>query len=203
MSETQQSVTERVPVSVTDVLADLQGFGIEECEEILTLTSGDRVIRFKFSNISSEDDLEANLQNEEAKGYDYFQRIKIAILARAISWLNGIDLTQLEGPARLVIDPKTGEKVDFRVAMRRTIASWGAEIMQAMWKMLMVHMQKIEDRLFESLPETAVMPEVERRYRERIEREYEEITRDVLSKRITELVDGEPEATEAAPAASE
>lgn len=198
MSETQQAAagTERKPANLSDILADLQGFGIEECEEIVTITSNNRTIRFKFSNISSEDDLEANLQSEEYKGYDYFQRIKINILSRAVSWINGLDLTKLEGPARLVVDPKSGEKVDFRVALRRTIAGWGGEVMQVLWKMLMVHMQKIEDRLFESLPETAVLPEVERRYRERIEREYDEITRGVLTQRIGELVDGEPTTTE-------
>jgi hypothetical protein len=191
MSETQP-VEERKPANLTEVLADLQGFGIEECEEILTIESGNRIIRFKFANISSEDDLEANLQLDQAKGYDYFQRIKIVILAKAISWINGLDLSTLDGPARLVTDPKTGEKIDFRVMLRRTITSWGSEVMQALWKMLTVHMQKIEDRLLESLPETAVTTEVERRYKERIEREFDEATKDVLAKRITELVDGAP-----------
>jgi hypothetical protein len=55
----------------------------------------------------------------------------------------------------------------------------------------MVHVQKIEDRLLESLPDTAVMTDVERRYRERAERELEEITRDVLKPRIEALFDEE------------
>ena len=199
MSETQQAVEVRQPASVADVLADLQGFGIEECDEVLTITSDDRVIRFKFSNISSEDDLEVNLQNDQAKGYDYFQRVKISILARAISWINGLDLTKLEGPARLVTDAKTGEKIDFRVMLRRTITGWATEVVQVMWKMLTVHMQKIEDRMKESLPDESVMTDVELRYRERIERELEEVTKDVLAQRITELVDRAPteELTEA------
>jgi hypothetical protein len=191
MSEVEQ-VDARQPANIGEVLADLQGFGIEEFEEVLTISSGTRVLRFKFSNISSEDDLEANLQLEQAKGYDYFQRIKITILSRAISWINGLDLSTLEGPARLVNDAKTGEKIDYRVMIRRTITGWGTEVMQVMWKMLMVHMQKIEDRLFESLPDEATMTAVESRYRERIERELDEATKDVLAKRITELVDAAP-----------
>lgn len=198
MSELQQPSVpvERTPTNISDVLADLQGFGIEECEEILTITSGKQMIRWKFSNISTDDDLEANLATEETKGYDHFQRIKADILSRAISWMNGVDLTKLEGTARLVLDPKTGEKVDFRVGLRRTILSWGVEIMQLMWKALMVHVQSIEDRLFESLPEAAVMTEVERRYRDRVEKELEEVTRDVLQPRIAALFDQEIEGTD-------
>lgn len=203
MSETTQAaVAERTPANLSEVLDDLQGFGIEECEEILTVTSGKRTMRFKFSNISTDEDLQSNLATEEAKGYEHFQRIKAEILSRAISWINGVDLRALEGPSRLVLDPTTGDKVDFRAGLRRTILSWGVEVMQVMWKMLMVHVQSIEDRLFESLPDDAVMTQVEIRYRDRMAKELEEITRDTLSQRIGELIDQEPpeETAEEAPA---
>lgn len=194
MSEEQaveQTVTDHTPLDVSEIIQDLQGFGIEENEEIFTLSSGKRVVRFKFSNISSEDDLEANLQNEETKGYDYFQRVKINILSRAISWINGVDLTALKGADQIVKDPKTGALVNFRVALRNTIAGWGVEAVQVLWKALMVHMQGIEDRLFGCLPDSAVLTEVEMRYKERTERELEEITQSVLRERINQVLDEE------------
>ncbi len=196
MSEATQTVPEdRVPKDLSEVFADLQGFGIEQCEEIITISSGKDVLRIKFSNISTDDDIQANIATEESKGYSHFQGIKAEILSRAISWINGVDLNRLEGKQRLVVDAKTGEKVDFRAAMRSTIKSWGIEVMQVLWKALMVHVQAIEDRLFESLPEGAVMTEVERRYRDRVVRELEEISRDVLTERVGAYFDdaGDPQ----------
>ena len=180
---------ERTPISLAEVFDDLQGFGIEESEEILTISSGPKSLKIRFSNISTDEDLTSNLATEESKGYAHFQEIKAEILSRAITWVNGVSLRTLTGADRLVIDPRSGAKRDYQVVMRDTIKGWGVEVMQLLWKALMVHVQKIEDRMFESLPDKAVMTEVERRYRDRIAAELEAETRSVLSERIAQLVD--------------
>jgi hypothetical protein len=48
---------------------------------------------------------------------------------------------------------------------------------------LMVHSQTIENRLFASFPDAAVLTDVERRYRDRMEGEIEEFTKDALQDR--------------------
>jgi hypothetical protein len=116
---------------------------------------------------------------------------------RAITWVNGADLRKLEGSGRLVVAPRTKQRRDFQTVMRDTILGWGGEVMQLLWKALMVHVQKIEDRLFESLPEAAVMTDVERKYLDRLQKEIEAQTQDVLRDRIEQLVDGD--GTEDAP----
>jgi hypothetical protein len=49
MGETEQinAVEERKPASLSEVIADLRGFGIEEFEEILTLEIGGKQVPLK------------------------------------------------------------------------------------------------------------------------------------------------------------
>jgi len=129
---------------------------------------------------------------EGLKGYVFFQEIKVELLSRAVTWINGVDIGKLQGKDRLVIDRKDGFPKDVQIIIRDTIKSWGVEIMQVLWKVLMVHSQTIENRLFESFPEAAVLTNTERRYRDRIDKEMEEFAKTAIQERVTELLDGEP-----------
>jgi len=192
MSETETAVPEKTPASLADVLADLRGFGIEEFEEILTMDIGGKKLQIKMSNVPTDQDLVAMLAVEGLKGYVFFQEIKVELLSRAVTWINGVDIGKLQGKDRLVIDRKDGFPKDVQIIIRDTIKSWGVEIMQVLWKVLMVHSQTIENRLFESFPEAAVLTNTERRYRDRIDKEMEEFAKTAIQERVTELLDGEP-----------
>jgi hypothetical protein len=176
---------------LNEVIADLRGFGIEEFEEILTLECGGKKVRIKLANIPTDQDLTAMLAVEGSKGYIFFQEIKVEILSRSITWINGVDLRKLAGKDRLVTDPKDGLPKDIQVVLRDTIKGWGIEIMQVLWKVLMVHSQTIENRLSASFPDAAVLTDVERRYRDRMEREIEEFTKDALRDSISRIIDAD------------
>ena len=63
--------------------------------------------------------------------------------------------------------------------------------MQVLWKVLMVHSQFIETRLFESFPQAAVMTEVERRYFDRIEKQMAQFTKDALTEGVDQVMNDE------------
>ena len=104
MSETETVVPEKTPASLADVLADLRGFGIEEFEEILTMDISGKKLQIKMSNVPTDQDLIAMLAVEGTKGYVFFQEIKVELLSRAVTWINGVDIGKLQGKDRLVID---------------------------------------------------------------------------------------------------
>jgi len=185
--------TEKTPASLSDVLADLRGFGIEEFEEVLTLDIAGKKLQIKMSNVPTDQDLIAMLAVEGSKGYVFFQEIKVELLSRAVTWINGVDISKLEGRDRLVVDRRDGFPKDIQVIIRDTIKSWGVEIMQILWKVLMVHSQTIENRLFESFPEAAVLTNTERRYRARIDKEIEEFAQSAIEERVAQLLDPVPD----------
>jgi hypothetical protein len=176
------------PASIDDVLKDLRSFGIEEFEEVLTLTIDGKKLRLKLANVPVEADILAMLAVEEKKNYQFFQGIKLELLSRSITWINGVDIRSMSKKERLVNCPVNGVPCDIQVALRNVIQSWGLEVMQVLFKVLMVHSQTIENRLFDEFPDAAVLTNVERRYRERIERDLEEQTRQVLTEQVDELM---------------
>jgi len=180
--------TEAAPSSLADIIADLRGFGIEEFEEILTLNMGGKQMRIKISNVPTEQELTAMLAVSEIKGYAHIQMIKVEFISRAITWINGIDLKRLTGKNRLVIDPRDGLSKDFQIVLRDTINGWGVEIVQVLWKVILNHSQTIENRLFSQFPDAAVLTDVERRYRDRIEKEIEEVTKSAIRDKVMEVV---------------
>jgi len=195
MSETETVVPEKTPASLADVLADLRGFGIEEFEEILTMDISGKKLQIKMSNVPTDQDLIAMLAVEGTKGYVFFQEIKVELLSRAVTWINGCDISKLEGKDRLVIDRRDGFPKDIQIIIRDTIKSWGIEIMQVLWKVLMVHSQTIENRLFESFPEAAVLTNTERRYRDRVDKELTEFAQNAIQEQISEMLDTESNDT--------
>jgi hypothetical protein len=68
---------------------------------------------------------------------------------------------------------------------------WGQETVNVLWKILMVHCQRIEDRLYESLPDAAIMTDVEKRFFQKALEEIEEINREVVKDSIKEMRDSD------------
>jgi hypothetical protein len=185
------------PQSLEDVVAGLQGFGIEDFEEILTLQSGNKTVRLRLANIATEDELTALVAVEGLKGYNWTQRVKCEILSRAITWLSlgngpGISIRDLAPDARIVVDPKDKIQKDIQVVLRNLIVGWGQEIQNVLWKVFMVHCQKIEDRLTGSFPDSATMTEVEKRFMAQALQEIEEATKEQIRETVSEIFTDTP-----------
>ncbi len=190
---------EQAPQSVDDIIAGLLGFGIEDNEELLTIKASGRTHSLRISNSSSEEEMMALLAVENDKGYLWVKKVKIEILSRAISWIDGVSIRNLTPKQRMVKDPTDKSGVfhkDIQVVLRNIIAGWGDEIVNLLWKVLMVHSQKIENRLIESFPESAMMTEVERRFFDQAMKEIEEVNKAVIAEEVNKMFSGETEEAE-------
>lgn len=169
--------------SLEDIIAGIRGFGLENYEEMLTLESKGKKVSLRISNISTEEEISALLATETAKGYTWVQLIKCEMLSRSISWIDGVNIRELEGAARFVPDPTDTAKAkkDIQVVLRNVIAGWGEEIMNVLWKVVMVHSQRIEDRLAKSFPDSAIMTEVEKRFMDQALREIEQLNKNIIT----------------------
>jgi hypothetical protein len=185
----QETGNTPVPHSLNEVLADLKGFGIEEFDEILTITSNGKQVRLRIANIPSEEERMALLAVEDLKGYLWMQQVKKELISRSVSWINGVDLRALKPVERLVTDPTDGLPKDIQVVIRELLGTWGQEIVNILWRILMVHAQSIEERLLEQFPDAALMTDAERRYTERVTQEIEAEAHEVLLERVGRLYD--------------
>jgi hypothetical protein len=185
MSVTEQEQT--TPPSIGDILADLQGFGVEHFDEPLEMTCGGKLMRFKLSNLPIEDDINAILAVEGTKDYAFYQNVKVELLARSFSWLNGVDLRKLTPDQKIVVDPRDGQRKELHVVFRNMLLSFGQEVIHVLWKVFMLHANNIETRLFDSFPDAAVLTEVEMRYRDRIEREINQAVSTVIQEGVEAL----------------
>lgn len=170
MSETTlegAGVLTESPKSLDEVILGLKGFGIEENEEILNFESSGSKVSIRISNIPTDEEVKALLATEEFKGYAWIQRIRCEMLSRAVTWVNGISIRNLASDKRMVTDWTSKEdkkpKVDIQVALRNIFLGWGQEVLLTLWKLLMVHSDKIEKRMQESFPESTMMTGVEQR----------------------------------------
>jgi len=197
LKETIDTNSEQVPKSIDDIISGLRGFGIEDNEEILTIQASGRKHTLRISNIPSQEEMMALLAVEDFKGYAWVQRVKIEILSRAISYIDGISVRILTPAQRLVKDPtdNAAVKKDIQVVLRNILAGWSQEVTNILWKVLMVHSQKIEDRLISSFPESAVMTEVERRFFEQALKEIDEVNKAVITEEVSNLFKVEGEET--------
>ena len=161
-----------VPLTLDQIIMDLKGFGIESTEEPIVVQASGKTISMRLANVSTEDEITTLLASEEYKGHAWISRVKAEMLARSISWLNGVSLHDKK--ETIVVDPTNQQEVVLRIALRNIIMGWGQEITNILWKVLMVHCQKIEDRLLESLPESSIMTEVEKRFLQHSISEFEE-----------------------------
>jgi hypothetical protein len=194
------SHSEESLLSLDDIVADLKGFGIEDLEEIITIKmkNGKRV-DLRVSNIPTTDEMNSLLAVEGQKGYIWVKAVKIEILSRAISWVNGRSLRTLTLEQRLVVDPTAtdddGKPIkairDIQVVLRNLLKGWGEEIVEVLWKILMTHSQSIEDRLRLSLPESALMTEVESRLMEQARQQIDAATESIIQESVAKLYDPE------------
>lgn len=186
------------PASLEDIVAGLQGFGIEENEDILTVKASGREVRFRITNMCPEEETKALIAAEELKGHAWIQRIKCEILSRAITYLQvdggkGINIRELPQSERYIKHPVTKENVDIQVALRDSLLGWGHELVGVLWKVLMTHSQKIENRIFEQFPDSAVLTDVERRFMKQAMDEIEEATRQVIVEEASILTEPDVE----------
>jgi len=191
--EPQPTATAAEPSSLEDVILGLKGFGIEENEEILTFIASGRTIRMRISNIPTEQEIHAQIATEDVKGYAWVQRIRCEILSRAITWIDGINIRELTDAQRIVPDPTSKEKAkrDIQVVLRNILMGWGQEIVQTLWKILMVHSDKIEKRLKQSFPESTILTEVERRFFDVALKEIDDQAKAVVTDTLAETLEGE------------
>lgn len=174
------------PKSLEEVIAGLQGFGLSEFEEILTIKVGEREVRLCISNLATEEEMTALVAVEEFKGYAWIQRVRIEILSRCLSKIDGVDLRRLQGAQRLVAD-KDGVQRDIQVVLRNLLLGWGQEVVLVLWKVLMTHCQTIEQRLFDQFPDSAVMTEYEKRFVEQAMREIEAQNAEQVREQLADL----------------
>lgn len=173
-------------LSIDDIIAGLQGFGIEDTEDLLTLTVGGKTINLRLANIPPEAEIQALYSAEELKGHAWVTRIKCEVLSRSISWINGISLK--DSASMFITNPLNGAEGNIRPVLRDLLMGWGQESVNVLWKVLMVHCQKIEDRLYESLPDATIMTDVEKRFFQKALEEIEQVNREVMRDTIEEMV---------------
>lgn len=204
---TSLSADEVTPQSLDEVAASLQGFGIEEFEEILTLKSNGKVMRLRLSNICTEDEMMSLMAVEGLKGQVWTQNVKCEILSRAISWLQfgdkpGISLRSLPADKRITKDPKDGQQKDIQVVLRNLIQGWGQELQSVLWKCFLAHAQRIEDRLVAEFPAAATTTDIEARFTALAMKEIEDSTKEQIRDTVAELFqEGAEETPAPAPAA--
>jgi hypothetical protein len=192
--ETKQSAEAQptAPKSLEEVILGLKGFGIEENEEILNFEASGRKISLRISNIPTEQEMKALVATEEFKGYAWVQRIRCEMLSRAVTWINGISIKDLAPEQRIVTDPTTPDKArcDVQVALRNILLGWGQEVVQTLWKMLMVHSDRIEKRMQASFPDSTLMTDVEKRLFEAALREIHDASREVIEDTVAKVTEG-------------
>lgn len=192
------SPEQEVPLSLEDVVAGLKGFGIEDFEEILTLKSKGKSLRIKVANIPTTEEMYGVQAADEFKGYLWIKRVKVELISRAISWIDGIDIRNLPNEKRFVPDPTDPNKSvrDIQVVLRNTIMTWGQELVESLWKVIMNHSQNIEDRLKDEFPQNAMMTEVEARLIDRARKQMDESFQVIRDEQVAALYDTSPEPDE-------
>lgn len=181
------------PKSLDDVVAGLRGFGIEDFEEILTLKANGRSLRIKIANIPTSEEMLAVQAADEFKGNLWIKRVKVEIISRAISWIDGIEIRSLPTEKRFIPDPTDPNKAvrDIQTVLRNLLMTWGQEIVEVLWKVVMSHSQNIEDRLKSEFP-NATMTEVESRLIARARRQLDESFEIIRDEAVATLYDTTP-----------
>ncbi len=175
-----------IPLTLDQIIADLKGFGIEDTDAPIVITASGKTVSLKLANIPTEDELATLLATEEYKGHAWIARVKGEILSRSISSINGLKLS--EHKDNIINDLTTGEEVLLQTALRNMVMGWGQEVVNVLWKILMVHCQRLEDRLFESLPDSQIMTEVEKRFIQQAMQEISESQTQVYREAAKEML---------------
>lgn len=188
------TVPDAAPKSLDDVIAGLKGFGIEEFEEILTLKCSGKDVKLKIANVPTSEEMLAVQGADEFKGYLWIKRVKVELIARSITWIDGIDIRNLPKEKRFVTDPTDGTVREVPNVLRNVLMGWGQELVESLWKVLMTHSQNIEDRLKDQFPQNAIMTEVEARLIERAKQQMDKSFEVIREEQVAALYDTAPEA---------
>ena len=161
MTETKEPLEEPLdPAFIDAILEGIRGFGIADTEQMVTMTVKGRTVNLRLSNLSPEDEIHSLIANSELKGHPWVQRMRCDLLAKAVTWINGVPVTD----DLFATDPYTKEDRTVRAILRDMFARWGAQAVLVLWRIYMVHCQRLENNLIEQLPDAAIMTEVERRW---------------------------------------
>lgn len=193
------------PKSLDEVVAGLKGFGIEEFEEILTLRSKRGDVRLKIANVPTSDEMLAVQAAEDLKGYLWIKRVKVELISRSVTWIDGLDIRSLPPEKRFASDPTDPNRAvrDIQTVLRNLIMGWGQELVETLWKVLMTHSQNIEDRLRSEFPQNAIMTEVESRLIERARKQMDSAFQVIREEAVSTLYDTKPETLPEETAAAE
>jgi hypothetical protein len=161
---TEHVTTPLSPEEVSTILFDLKGFGIADNEEIITLNVRGRRVQLRVSNISNDDEVFGMMRTEGVKGFAWVQRMRCEILARAITWINGVETSTVE----YAVDPYSGEERPLKLILVDMLMKWGQEAVLIFWKIYMLHCQNLENSILEQLPDAMVMTQVEQRFLARV-----------------------------------
>lgn len=194
MTETKEPLEEPLdPASIDAILEGIRGFGIADTEQMVTMTVKGRTVNLRLSNLSPEDEIHSLIANSELKGHPWVQRMRCDLLAKAVTWINGVPVTD----DLFATDPYTKEDRTVRAILRDMFARWGAQAVLVLWRIYMVHCQRLENNLIEQLPDAAIMTEVERRWMDLVADELKVVGVAALTGAMGEVPDTESvESTE-------
>lgn len=175
---------------LTSILEGLDSFGIEDTENLITVETNNKKVNMLLSNYCTDAELSALEAVQDKSGYGWVQSLKTEILARSISMIDGVRINDSMIVTHPVRTDKEGERLvmPVRTVLRDVLATWGQEVLNILWKALMVHRQKIEDRIITQFPETTLFTDVEKRLMDRWMSEIEE-----FNKTIYDDIAGSPE----------
>jgi hypothetical protein len=140
----------------------------------------------------TDEEIAALLSSEDYKGYAWIQRIRVEILSRSISWIDGVDIHALRSKGTPIKDAD-GTFRDIQVVLRSIIMGWGQELVMTLWKIAMVHSDKIEKRYQSEFPDSTLMTDVERRFMETVLKEFEDSNKDVIVDSMNQMLELEKE----------
>jgi cellobiose-specific phosphotransferase system component IIA len=189
MADEQVIDPNTTPRSIDDIIAGLTSVGIEEFAEPILIPCQDRTIEIRLENIPPEAERFALMAVGDVKGHAWMQGVKLEILCRSISYIDGLNVKKLRQENTLLKSPYDGTLQQAHVLVRNLLDHWGQETILLLWKVLMVHAQSIENRLYDTLPSAAQMTDVERRL---FEEASEKITAEMdslIKERTEEIID--------------
>jgi hypothetical protein len=193
VSKENEDILRQVPRSIEEVILGLKNFGIEENEEVLTFNSRNgKKVQLRITNMPTDEEIKALVSAEEYKGYAWVQRIRVEILSHSISWIDGMDIRALREKG-VVVKDADGVNRDIQVVLRNVIMGWGQELVQTLWKIAMVHSEKIEKRYQSEFPDSTIMTEVERRFMDTVLKEIEDSSKEVIADSVKQLFEIEKE----------
>ena len=152
------------PDEVNSILDSLKGFGICDNDQLITMTVNGRTVNLRVSNLSPEDEIKSLLTNVEIKGHAWVQQMRCDLLSRAITWINGVHVTD----DTFAKDPYLLEDRPIRAILRDMFMRWGGQPVLIFWKIYMVHCQSIENNLMAQLPDAAIFTNAEARFMEQV-----------------------------------